>query len=236
MQFLNLVYLVLVILSLAVVYMSILKLGKSSLGTIYVYFFSSTLLLGMIRLFIYLVDMKSILIDDATMMVVWHSIFYLAVILLIISGRSLASLVDETLKKASLSTTLVTNITFVAIGALMIVFSPRIDTFVINNIKGTMLDMMGVFHFIAFALAGSASFYLFKIKQKYTGTLGVIAMPLFITLLFLGTIHLWELFTESWHIIAVTEDFGEMVESYLWVPVYSFLLYGFWKFVKKINA
>ena len=238
MIYFNMIYALLIGGALITVGRLIYDYKKASVGVLLIYFLNGTLLLGLIRLFLALVALQVIKIDDSTAMVIWHLMFYVAIGLFVLATRILVKIVGQTEYKEPLSRALLVFCLSIFVFGLLFVTAPSFDKLVVATFKDTFWDRVGLPHFIAFGFAGLVSYYLLQVQQKFEGNIKAIAFPLLFSIGTLSIIHLWELLNESWGVIKVSEDFGEGVEMYLWIPVYLLTFYAFWKFreVSKLRS
>ncbi|HET7099056.1 MAG TPA: hypothetical protein VFI61_02390 [Patescibacteria group bacterium] len=233
-MYIEIIYLVLIVFALFQVFPAVKELGKSSLGNTFKHFLTVILLLGGIRLFFFFTDNHIILAEEATVMTIWHLMFYLAIAVLIFVNRQLLVLVDPNAKKSQISPATLGILSVVIMAGLFLIAQPFNES-IASRIEGTIWDMIGGFHLIAFVFAGVVWSSLVSIKNKYASSIGPMVTPLLISVGTLSVIHLWELLNESWKVINVGE-FGETFEKYLWIVVYFFVAYAFWVVRKHSQA
>lgn len=229
-------YLVFVLISLREIWMSMKTFGRSSVGTLLAYFFVGTILLAGIRVLFFLVDTKTLVIDEMTLMVCWHVIFYMAVLTWLFAAHGMAALANIKAGKLSPIQAVVWGLISVAGMVYIFVHASLWDKAIVSGFEGTVWDHIGIMHFIAFVFAAGAAYYLFALKRRFSTSIGVIATPQLIVVVILSLIHLWELLGESWHLLPVSEAVGEQVEQILWIPVYAGIAYAFWKLRKKFTS
>lgn len=228
----EIIYLILVIFSLVQVILALKEFGASSLGKVFGHFLTVIVLLAGIRLLFFLVDSHILLIEDATLMFIWHLMFYESIGVMILVNRSLISLLGQ----AKLINPWALGSVSLMVMALLFLLAKPLDPWVTQHIAGTWWMRSGIFHFVAMLFAGVAAWGLYQIKQKFASSVGRIVWPLLIAISILSVVHLWELLTESWMLIRVTDEFGEFVERYLWIAVYFFVAYAFWAVRRAARA
>jgi len=230
---------VILLVALFVISKSIREYGSSTIGVAILYFFNATIVLGAIR-FIFILDDDRIsayaTVKDVTEMTAWHTLFYYAIILFYLAGRTLTRLVSSDKGKSSYSRALSLFIFSVILSITLIASMPmpQIQNFLATYLQNTWFETFGWFHIIALLLAGGIAIYLYGVKNKFKGYTGVIG-DIYISLALLASIHLWELLNETWRIIVVSDDFGEFAERILWIPVFVFILTSFIK-LRKMSA
>jgi hypothetical protein len=104
---------------------------------------------------------------------------------------------------------------FVLLAVIVIFMAPHGADSYIQMYTSSALASFGLHHFIAFALAGTVGAYLLSAK-KNLGQIGrAIANPMIIAIWALALQHFWELLVESWKVISVEGDMGEIVERFI---------------------
>lgn len=202
--------------------------GKAS-GIVFIYFFSGTLAFGLIRLLFILVDRRIIPISDSTLMVCWHVIFYYASYLFLAAVKELITLFGGPSKELSFHKAVVSGLIGLIVTVIVFTFAPLVDPFLTKSLDKSWIESTGILHFIAFAQAGYIAYYLAKIKYHYKGLIGAIVSPFGSALFLLSLVHAWELLTESWKVVIVTNTVGELVERLLWLPAFICIYWVFYK-------
>lgn len=202
--------------------------GSSSIAILARYFLTETIVLAGIRAYFFLADSGRIIVDEMTIMVVWHLLFYIAISIFLGAVYMLLGLVNVASRKLSLSTYWMLTIIAVILGVLSIWFPPRI-------MEGSWIETTGIMHVVAFVFAGAVAMYLLRIHIQFVSTIGNIANPLLIAIALLSLIHLWELVTESWQLVSLSGATIEYVEMLLWVPVYTSFFIAFRTFSRSVK-
>lgn len=200
---------------------------RSSIGVLLGHFLTVTVLLFIIRTLFFIVDIGLLHIDDSTLMVLWHIIFYDAILVCLFAVRALVGLSNRDAPKPSRLVAWGMGALAVSTGVALIACAAMVDPWIVLWFKGSVWERVGVLHGVAFVFAGLVAHYLFRIKTQYEKTIGSFATPLLWAIGLLSIIHVWELCTESWMIISVTEAFGESIEQLLWIPVFGTILLAF---------
>lgn len=213
---------------------SMMRYGRTTIGTTFLYYLSGLLLLGSITSFFLLTDLGIIHAEEMTVMATWHLLFYVAVLLHGIASYSFVNLFihaenHDTYRARAIILVIIALISIAAV----VVFFPSINHFAMHTLEGSAADRLGVPHFIAFAEALIASIFIIRIKTRLGHPMDTIVNPYLASLFVLGVIHAWELTTESWHIITINPEMGEMVEAVLWIVVYTFLITALVRFRKS---
>lgn len=229
-----LTYLLFISIALVILVPLVIKYHHSLVGNFLTYLLTGTFLLGFIRLFFYLVENKYLALDEITVMMGWHLMFYNVSTILLIATSELSKTVDISKSSVLNNKTILYSLVAVFIAFSILISTPFMDKYVSPIFENSFWDKLGTAHFIAFIYAGYISKYLFTIRSKFSGSLGSVAMPLFISMLLLSVMHLIELFSESWKVIPLGET-GELLEEIIWIPTYLCLAIGAWKLKKALG-
>jgi hypothetical protein len=177
-------------------------------------------------------------IEDASLDVWWHFLFFLAFAfhfygLYLLTQLGVAEVDADPEARANRARL------WGFLGLCFAVFEflvPRALENVMQIYTKSPLDSFGLHHFIAFIFAGVVFWYLF-FAQKNLGQLGrLIANPVIFALVALSLQHLWELLTESWKVIVVHPDVGEGVEKIFLIAGACSLIWGAWKLISFSRA
>lgn len=231
----NILNLILSLLAIGIIFYVINSYKRSSISSIFVYFFTGILLLGAIRLFFLFIDLEIVQLHESAVMVCWHIMFYLSTLMFLLGSRRLSLISNISESHGTMNTALIITVSTTILTLLILFNIPTIAYYNSLYFEHSWFDQIGIYHFIAFAFAGAAAFYIFQIKQKIKGFFGVIATPLLYVFLCLSLIHLWELLTENWKIIPVEDTIIEIGEQVLWIPVFILINYAFWKFGRMMQ-
>lgn len=207
--------------------------GKSTLGSVFSYLFLGTGVFFLITVFQTL-GAEFFGISDESMDVWWHIMFYLAFLLYFIGLKSLVGLgqaessTNNAVKVGSEKTW-----GCVALLVLIGVFTlpSSLEPFVLAYAVSAP-SIMGLHHFLAFAIAGLVAWYLLSAK-KNLGQIGkTIANPMIIAVGALCVQHFWELLTESWKVFEVSSETIEGVEKIFLVVSAACVLTAAWRLKK----
>lgn len=235
MYILEVIYFTLILFTLGTILVLLRTYKKSYIGDFLVYSFAGVLFLGIIRLFFAAADYKLIHLEEDTLMICWHIMFYLTMTLFLVATRALVTVLDiNNPPKSKFNPFYLSSLAGIGI-VLLFYFSPAVEKNITPLFEGTWLDKTGLMHFIAFAYAGGVAHYLLGIRKKFFGSIGSVSVPLLISVALLSLIHLWELLAESWHLISLPGEMVETAESILWVPVFLFVLVAYWKLKKTLT-
>lgn len=204
--------------------------GKSVLGSIFSYLFIGTGIFFFITIFQKLgADFFGV--SDESANVWWHVMSYIALIFYYLALRFLVGLGN-----AEIGPNNVVKIgaekhwMLVAATMLAIIFIiPETMDSLVSFYLISPLAGLGLHHFLAFILAGVVGSYLVSAK-KNLGQIGrAIANPMIVAIWALGLQHFWELLTESWKVIIVSEDSIEGVENIFLIIASISIAYAAWR-------
>jgi hypothetical protein len=203
------------------------KFGKSTLGSIFFYLTIGTGIFVFISLFLKL-GSEYFMVPETSFEIMWHLMFYVSFLMYYLGLRSLVGLGNADQSSSQNVTDAGGRKWGVAAMALIaiIFFLPRLVSSIVGGYATSSLSSFGVHHFLAFILAGFVASYLISAKKKL-GQIGLsIAGPLVVGVVALSIQHLWELFTESWKVIAVSGVIVETGEKILLVIAGVAISYG----------
>ncbi|MBI5613320.1 hypothetical protein HY947_00160 [Candidatus Gottesmanbacteria bacterium] len=225
-QMVNFSILALLISSLGVLFHCILSFRRSFLGSFSFLFFIVVLLLVAIRGYFLLEALGWVDISEVTLMSSWHVAFYIVLLLLMHLSSVMLSLVDPKYQKESVVTTVMWSLVSLFSVLFIFIFSSYANASITTVLENSFVDRSGAFHLLALALGSILTLYFVYVARLFSfsrvQTFIVFVTPIF----FLALIHLWELLTESWKVIAVSGKMGEMIESVFWIPVCLSMLFG----------
>ena len=223
---LEMINMVLAVVAIAIIALVVKQFGASVISVIFGYFLIGTVMLTCARLFILFSSLGYLTIDDVTVNLGWHLLFYLAMITFFIAGKGLTQLSSNTGVHQSFSKVVGWGV-FCGVATLVIFgAAQQIDAPFVAAFKDSVWDSVGVLHFIAFILGGMAAFYLFK-RAKVGEITRLLAIPYLVSFVLFALNHVWELFVASWKIIDVTGATGERVEQIFVLPAFSPIAYAY---------
>lgn len=213
----------------------IMKFKKSAIGILFVYLFIGVIFLGVSSILVFVPTAEILKLDDIRFHVLWHSIFYLAMIGFILGGAKSKNLTSLARKEVSHSKDHSKDINHISIFLVLSIIGLILFFIVAKNSNDAtnslfvFFDKTGFHHFIAFLLAGISSSYFVFLKKNFGQLFSIIAVPILIALALFSLQHFWELLTENWQIIALTESFIEGTEKLIIMPAYILILISFIK-------
>ncbi len=207
---------------------------SSQIGRIFSYLLVGVAVIGFDRLFLLLCDMGVLNVQDDTVNLGWHIIFYTSMITFFIGARGFALLASQ--GKALSSKVMAGWDVFAAIVILLTFgFVEVVDKPFVAAFNGSWFDNFGMFHFIAFVAAALAAWYLFQ-RTRVGNISAVLAGPFLVAFLLLSGEHLWELLSESWHLIGFNPDaYGEVMEQVFVIPSCILFVYAFVRLKKLLT-
>ncbi len=214
------------------------KFKTSTFGMPFIYILSGMILLGLSRVVILLYDLEILEIQDITLQVWWHLLFYLAMVSFLFALTKIISTAKgQKLVGFTKNDSIILGL-FGLLAAILLLGAEAANQWVASLFDGSFMDKGGVVHFIAFGLAGFAAAKLFwiRINQKYSGKIiAAIIIPFLLFLALMSLNHFWELLTESWKVILVPEATIETVEQFFWLPAFICMTYGFIRLRKEMR-
>lgn len=219
---------ILIVIGIGLVFWLVLKYWESSVGAVLLYFLYGAALLGAFVLFKALVDSSIISIQEGTFEMWSHMIFYLSMLTFFIGATGLTQLTTSTPQQKTFSFTYA-----ILMGALFTILTSALFlsaqplNFLFNMSFFAIFDLLGIHHFIAFAIAALVSFYVYIIKTKHGSYTAAIATPLLLAFALFSLFHIWELFTESLKLIILSETVIERVEQVIAFLAHTLIIYSF---------
>ena len=212
--------------SAVIIVLAKMKLGKSALGSIFSYLFIGTSVFFFVTFFLRL-GPAHFGVMDSSLDIWWHLMFYLAMLSYFFGFKALAALgTGEVSDPAKAATKEKVWGAFVALALIVIFMIPGSVDGYVQLYTSSPLASFGLHHFIAFALAGTVGAYLLSAK-KNLGQIGrAIANPMIIAIWALALQHFWELLGESWKVIQIEAEMGEIVERFILIIAAVFITYA----------
>lgn len=204
--------------------------GRSVLGSIFSYLFIGTGTLFFVTIFQKLgADFFGI--GDESVGVWWHIIFYMALVFYYVGLRFLVSLGNAEIdadKGVKIGAEKQWMLIATAMLAVIFIIPETMDS-LINFYLASPLAGLGLHHFLAVILSGVVGSYLLSAK-KNLGQIGrAVANPMIVAIWALGLQHFWELLTESWKVIIVSEDSIEGIEKIFLMIASISIAYAAWR-------
>ena len=210
------------------------KFGKSAMGLFFIYILAGTSTMATIVAIILLFNLEILSISESTLMVWWHFIFYTGMTALLLGLHTMEKSMSSETERTAGKYTLIISI-FVGFSLLIFTFAYFLNGWITSIIEGSLVDRMGIFHFIAFAFAILMAIKLFRIRSKFGSIIKNFIPALFIFLISLSLIHLWELLAESWKVFTFEDSIIENVEQVFWLAAFAALNYGFFNIRKSLK-
>ncbi len=225
---LDLAGLLLVLAAVAILVRNVRDFWHTPTAEAFVYYAAASLLLALMKVFLHLAEAHTLPIGEATAAIGWHILFYLSMGMFISGTTALIRVGrSDTGSSRSFSRIIVRGVTPVAIGVVAFAVSVLVDPLVDHWFAGSILDRVGLVHFLAFVMSVGVVRAMARLREE-TGTyLGSIVTPMNWAVLFLGLVHLWELITESWQALPVPEEIIEPVEVLLTLPAFALIFFAF---------
>jgi len=216
----------------------VLKFGKSLYGTPFIYILFGLILMELTRILYMLFDFRFLNLSHETLNFLWHMVFYIGMVSFIIALQKIKNTAQGN-KKGIFSKKdyyLLSSLGILTVILLIIAFP--LDRWLNSAYVGSAADKLGLQHFLAFILAGLLASYLLwiKINKEYSGEfVSTIITPFLLFLILMSLNHFWELLTENWKIILLSDEIIEKVEQLFWLPASIILFYGFLSLNKIIK-
>lgn len=196
--------------STVIMSMTVRKFGKSALGSVFSYIFVGTAIFFIITIFQKL-GSSFFNIDQSSMDIWWHIMFYLGMISYYFGLRSLVMLANGSSSSIKIGQENKWG-ALVAVLLITIFTIPKWADPVISYYANSALAMYGFHHFIAFLMAGSLGSYLLIAKNDL-GLIGkAVANPMMVVVWAFCVHQLWGLIFTSWKLIPVSSVVGEGIE------------------------
>jgi hypothetical protein len=214
--------------SIAIVLSAVRNRKGTLIGATFVYLLCAISLVGVFRAFIFLAEVGVLHLGEGTVVLFWHVMFYLAIVMFLLGGRSFVRLAGPPRgAKEPFGEATRLGIVFVLASLFLALIAEPLNPLITAVFEGSIWDQSGLVHFVAFVLGGFVASYLFQLRARLGGNFAIIAVPLLAALAFLSFVHLWELLTESWRVIQLPSDTIELVEQLAALPTFLFFIYAF---------
>ena len=186
---------------------------------------------GAISVFFLLAEfMHVIAIEDISVALAWHFMFYIATSLFIVALRRLQAF-GQTHKQMDESRT--AFIFFLLGGVLVaIFFSVKMLDPWLARYEGTFWDTFGLIHFVAATFIGYTAMQLFRLRKSFGRVITAAVKPFIVSLIAFTLVHAWELLAESWKVVDIGEA-GEVLESVLYFIAITAMLYAVWQIKRR---
>jgi hypothetical protein len=220
---LQMVNMILGLLAVVAVITSIQKFQDSNFGHILIFFTFGTFLLSLIRLFLMLCEVQILPLAEETASLGWHIIFYCAAICFLGGVQKIYIFSKEKGQSVATENPSIFGPILTAIGIVVLASAHTLDQTYVRILRYNPLYILGLHHFIAFLFAGFIVFYLWKAKKR-SNQFKLIINAFLWAFIFLAVVHIWELLTESLHVISINPELGEHIEQVITLFGYLFIL------------
>ena len=204
----------------------------------FIYFTISIFFFSIMRIFYYLNETLGLEVSGIMITLWWHLIFYISMGIflmgLILMETSTLSLSQKSSILNIKDKIIFGVITIISIILFITFFS--LPEQVNSLIERTLLDHRnGFIHFLAFIIGGLVVAALIDTKKKFGKTITSSFIPFLLAISFISLVHVWELLTESYHIINIAGSIIEPVEDVLTIISMSSFLIAYLKIKKNLR-
>lgn len=203
------------------------------LGRAFVFITASLFFFGAIRVFFYVAEQLAV--SDTTVIVGWHFLFYVAAALLIAALQSLKSFGSGFTKEKLISPMMVvlfTALTLIGVAILLSIGS--LDESITLYYGAASLHHFGLEHFIAFIMMAYTTYLIVSVKHLFGKTVTNAVAPMLAATVSFTLLHVWELLTENWGVLAVPETIIEPVEGVFFLIAMLSMLIATWQIRKGV--
>lgn len=195
--------------------------AATSVGGVFYYFTTTAFLLGLHRVF-HLVGEGSLFSLAEVNMYIWmHFIFYLGIIAFILGAKKLR---DMAVKQGTIpfgvwDKTVISILVALAIAPFFI--ARPLEPMMASIFVGSPVDTLGLHHLFAFILALYAGYFVWKTRLAWGMMLRISMYPFLFFVVFVGVQHFWEALVESWKVLPVGHEVGEIVEQLILIFIFA---------------
>lgn len=211
-------------------------IGKGVMNVIFWSFTFGIFLFGASRLLLLLTDSGVYRLNEVTLHVWWHIIFYLSMLSFIWGGIRLREIGKSQTPVGFSRKDKILFSVFLLITAGIFVIAMPLETTLMPFLVNSPIDKLGLHHFLAVILGLITAFYLFTLKSTWGKLLTVGIMPIIAFLALIGLQHLWEFLTESLKVIVLPETSIELIEQLIVIPGLLFFNFALIRILKVIKA
>ncbi len=227
---------VLVIVALLASLYVIYIIGTGMINVTFISFAAGVFFIFLSRAFMYLADEGVYQLSDATFHIWWHLLFYLSMLSFIWGGMRLQQISgSEKPEGFHGKDILVLGSLLLASAGIFLIANP-VEPALAQVLTGSSIHAIGLHHFLAVVLAVQAASLMLYIKKNWGQILAIGMTPVLIFIILMGVQHLWELLTESWQLLNISESSIEQVEQFIVIPAFFFLIYGMTKIAMYVHA
>lgn len=221
------IILFLVLVGVCICFYLIKKFGHGSLTLPFTYFGVGTLLLGVMRTFVFLESLEIINLQNVTFEIWWHAIFYLSMITFILGGIKLDELATKPVSAGFAAKDKYILLVLFAAALFVLFIGQPLEKSLGVILAESLIYKLGLHHFLSFILAFIAAFYTYRIKGSWSKFLTSSIYP-FLGFLSLMTLqHFWALLNHTWRILHFEMEAVAQVEQFIVIVALLFLNLGF---------
>jgi hypothetical protein len=211
--------------------------GRGAMGIAFLFFSAGVFILGLSLLFLFLCDNHIFFhLEDVNMHIWVHVLVFLGLLLFAIGGKKLNDLSHNIGVRPNLSggeqILLGSSLLF---SLTVFFFAPSLDAALAPITVNSVVDTLGLHHFIAFMMAIICAVYIWSVRASWGKMLGVGVAPFLAFLFLIGMQHLWEAMTESWKLFSISSQQIELVEQFLLFPAYTMLAIAFFRIIYSLS-
>jgi len=203
------------------------RFGQGALGAPFLYFTAGTFMIGLARLFLFLASAEVYTLEETTLHVWWHVMFYLGMTSFALGGMRMQKIAAQSPVAGFSAKDTYTLAAFLAVSFLIFFIATPLEPILAPVLVGSFVETFGLHHFLAVIFAVFAGFYIHKIKSHWGKLLTVSVYPFLAFIVLMGLQHAWEVVTESWHLIELSLSTIEQVEQFIVLPALVLLGFGF---------
>ena len=226
------------ILIAAWIMLSVIKIyGKDAqMSGVFGLFLSGALVLGLSRFVLFLASLNVIQLEDHTLELAWHLVFYISMITFFLGGRMIYDLSKNDMMVTSFKKTYMWD-GILAVYLIVVAVAVEVANKPFNDQNsGSALDHIGFIHMVAMVTGFLGALYLFQHAPRLGRMTGVMAKPILLAFLLLGCEHAWEMMHESWGFFQTNpENFGDLVEEFFVVPSSILVIIAFMRLKRVIT-
>lgn len=208
----DIVSVIAIVATLVVLALNIRDFWGTPTAEVFVYYGTASFLLGLIAVFMHLSLAHAIPVGGASRTLGWHLMFYLSMGMFMAGTTALLRLDKPNGPVRRFAEAVRRGFIPAAVGVVVFFAAMAADAWATRTFGGSLVDRIGIVHFIAFALCLGVVRAMRTLRTQLSSYLASIAGPLTKAVLIFGLVHLWELLSESWRVIGLPGELGEALE------------------------
>ncbi|OGZ73701.1 MAG: hypothetical protein A2908_03685 [Candidatus Staskawiczbacteria bacterium RIFCSPLOWO2_01_FULL_38_12b] len=206
------------------------KIGKGIMNIVFISFGMSLFLVGLSSLFVSIYELQ---LEDISLHIFWHGIIYMAFISLIWGGYRIKKNMESPNPEGFNSKDILLLGAMLLFTLNLFIIAPILNNALYAMLTGSIIETIGLHHLVAFILGFVGAGYLFYIKGGPQAGKSMTFMGIYLFLL--GSQHLWEILTETFHLFLISGDTIELVEKFIILPAIIFFILAQLSIVKFIR-